>query len=306
MKFQILLDTVFSLISDDKSISPIDNKYILSIVNDFEDGKWNYDRFQKFIWNNIKETALSYKERKSLITEGEDSILTEAAKNLRLSDSDDDFGKGSELAEIMLYGIMKNHYKALPIVPKIFYKQNTQDNAKGADSVHIVITGNNEFTLWLGESKFYKSIENARLDKIIESVKESLTLKKLKKENSIITSLNDVNEFEEISTELRNKIVDYLSQEKSIDTIKPILNIPILILHQCEITNLETHITSEYMNSIMEFHKERASTYFKKQIEKCADIDLYSKITFHIILFPVPQKEPIINKFISKAKIYRE
>jgi hypothetical protein len=195
MNFRILIDDVFSLLTKDSSLTPIEKKKVLSVVNDFENGKWNTERFQKFVWNNIKETALSYKERNALIGEGEDSILTEAAKNLRLSEGQNDIGRGSEIAEIVLYGIMKHHYKALPVVPKIFYKQNTQDNAKGADSVHMVVENENEFSLWFGESKFYDSIENARLAKVIESVKDSLSLKKLKKENAIITSVSDINEF---------------------------------------------------------------------------------------------------------------
>jgi len=306
MDFQILINDIFSVLTIDKSLTPIEKKRVLSVINDFEDGKWHSARFQKFIWNNIKETALSYKERKALIAEGEDSILTESAKNLRLSETEDDFGKGSEIAEIVLYGIMKNHYKALPIVPKIFYKQNSQDNAKGADSVHIVIENNIDFSLWFGESKFYNSIENARLKKIIDSVKESLSLKKLKKENAIITSLSDINEFEEISEDLRKKIIESLSQKQTIDKIKPILNIPILLLYECPLTKAETHLTDAYMNSIKEVHKERATAYFKKQIEECSEIDLYSEIRFHIILFPVPEKEPIVNKFIAKAQIYRD
>lgn len=306
MDFHILIDDIFSVLTTDSSLTPIDKKKVLSIVNDFENGKWHSERFQKFIWNNIKETALSYKERKSLINEGEDSILTEAAKNLRLTESENDIGRGSEIAEIVLYGIMKHHYKALPIVPKIFYKQNNQDNAKGADSVHIVIESDTGFSLWFGESKFYNSIQDARLDKIIESVKESLSLKKLKKENAIITSVSDIKEFDEISDDLRNKIIDSLSQKVSIDKIKPILNIPILLLHECDITKAETHLTSTYLNTIKEFHKERATAYFKKQIKKCASIDLYAEVKFHIILFPVPEKNPIVEKFIAKAQIYRD
>lgn len=303
MDFKILIDDVFSVLTTDHNLTPVQNKKVLGIINDFEDGKWNYERFQKFIWNNIKETALSYKERKSLIAEGEDSILTEAAKNLRLTESDN-FGKGSEIAEIVLYGIMKKHYKALPIVPKIFYKQNSQDNAKGADSVHIVIENETNFSLWFGESKFYNSIENARLSNIIDSVKESLTLLKLKKENAIITS-SDLNEFNEISETLRNKIIQALSQNQSIDTIKPILNIPILLLYECEITKGETHLTTNYLKAIKEFQTERATAYFRKQIEELSHIDLYSEIKFHIILFPVPEKKPIVDKFIIKATSYR-
>ncbi len=306
MNFKIIVNDFFEILTTDNTLTPLHNKKVLSLINDYENGEWRYENFQKFIWNNIKETALNFKERNSLITEGEDSILTEAAKNLRLSESEKDIGKGSEIAEIILYGVMKFFYKALPVVPKIFYKQNSQDNAKGADSVHIVIEGPDKFSLWLGESKFYNNIENARLGTIIDSVKDSLSLKKLRKENSIITSLSDINDFEEISAELRNKIVNSLSQNESIDNIKPILNIPILLLHQCELTKSQTHLTDEYLAEIIEFHRDRATAYFKRQIEQCSDVDLYSEINFHLILFPVPEKDPIVDKFIAKAKIYRD
>ena len=305
MEFEILINDAFSFFNRDSTLKPIDNKKVLSIINDFENGDWRYEKFQKFIWNNIKETALSYKERQALILEGEDSVLTEAAKNLKLSESDDDLGKGSEIAEILLYGIMKNHYKALPVVPKIFYKQNSNDPAKGSDSVHIVVESDSTFSLWLGEAKFYNSIENARLNKIVGSVKESLNLVKLKKENSIITNVSDLDEFIEINEELRNRIKHYLSQEISIDLIKLILNIPILLLHECEITRNQSHLTSEYRDNIVNYHKDRATEYFKRQILECSDIDMYSLIKFHIILFPVPNKATIVEKFIKKANVYR-
>lgn len=302
INFEILIDDAFSIITNDSALNPIDNKRVLSLINTFENGFWDYKKFQKYIWNNIKETALSFKERESLALEGEDSVLTEASIHLRLSDSIKDIGRGSEISEILLYGIMKNHYNALPIVPKIFYKQNDQDNAKGADSVHIVIEDENKFSLWFGESKFYNSIENTRLDEIITSVKESL---KLKKENSLITNFSDIKDFKEISIELKNKILKSLSQNVSIDLIKPILNIPILLLYECEITSLTTHMSNNYKSKIIEYHKDRATAYFKKQIEKCNDVDLYSEIKFHIILFPVPEKKPIVDKFIAKAQVYR-
>jgi len=305
MKFEILIDDIFSILNQDETLTPTDNKRVLSIINDFEDGSWRYDKFQKFIWNNIKETALSYKERQALINEGEDSVLTEAAKNLRLVGDKEDSGEGGEIAEILLYGIMKNFYKALPIVPKIFYKQNTQDYAKGADSVHIVVENEKTFSLWLGESKFYNSIENSRFDKIVESVNNSISKDKLKKENSIITSVSDLNDLPEIPDDLKTKIRVALNREVSIDHIRAILNIPILLLHECSITNSTTHMTDEYVEQIKEYHKDRATQYFKKQIKKCADVDKYSEIKFHIILFPVPEKQKIVDTFKKKADVYR-
>lgn len=296
---------IFSVINQDDALMPIENKRVLSIINDFEDGSWRYDKFQKFIWNNIKETALSYKERQALVDEGEDSVLTEAAKNLRLIDDKEDAGEGGEIAEILLYGIMKNYYKALPVVPKIFYKQNTQDFAKGADSVHIVVEDETTFSLWLGESKFYNSIENARFDKIVDSVNNSISKGKLKKENSIITNVSDLNDLPEISDSLRKDIKSALDRNVSIDEIKPILNIPILLLHECGITKAATHLTNEYIEEIKNYHKDRATQYFKKQIAKCSGVDKYSEIKFHIILFPVPEKKKIVDKFTQKANVYR-
>lgn len=306
MKFEIILNEIFDHINLDSELTITHNKKVLSIINDFENGEWRYEKFQKFVWNNIKETALSHSERQALLNDGEGSILTESAKKLRLVESIDAIGRGSEIAEIVLYGIMKNHYSALPIVPKIFYKQNQKDEAKGSDSVHIVIESADSFSLWFGESKFYNSIENARLDTIISSVKDSISLEKIKKENSIITNLSDINDFEEISENLKIKIKASLSQEESIDNIKPILNIPILLLYECEQTKLEKSLTEEYRQSIIEYHKDRATQYFKKQIQKCTDIHLYEKINFHIILFPVADKEKIVNKFIQIAKVYRD
>lgn len=302
VKFEILLDESFANLNTDATLTRIEKKKVLSIINDFEEGSWRYSKFQSFIWDNIKETALSARERASLIGQ-EQATLVNAAKKLRLTDSDD-IGKGSELAEIVLYGIMKHHYGALPVVPKIFYKQNSQDNAKGADSVHIVIK-DGDFTLWFGEAKFYNDIQNARLTKIVESVESALTKEKLDLENSIITNVSDLNFLIE-DIELRKKVLDAISPGVSMDTIKPKLHIPILLLHECSITNETTSLTREYKDEILLFHKDRAQAYFQKQLSKFGEsLWKYSEINFHIILFPVPSKKLIVDKFIANVEFYK-
>nr|WP_281548567.1 DUF1837 domain-containing protein [Alistipes onderdonkii] len=302
LDFDILIDDSFMNICIDESLSPINNKYILSLINDFEDGKWRYTKFQNFIWDNIAETSLSQKEREKLITQSH-SILVAAAKNLRLTDKDE-VGSGSELAEIILYGIMKHYYHALPVVPKIFYKQNTQDNAKGADSVHIIIENDTDFSLWFGEAKFYNSIEDARLNTIVESVKNSLQTDKLKKENSIITNVCDIDNLIE-DNELCAQIKKALSPKESIDTIKPKIHIPILLLHECLITKGVNCLSEDYKNRIITYHKERAHSYFKKQLDQMKTLFKYGEIKFHLILFPVPSKKDIVEKFVSNVEFYK-
>lgn len=224
--------------------------------------------------------------------------MQRCAENLRLAD------KGGEVAEIILYGIMKQYYGALPIVPKIYYKQNTNDEAKGADSVHIIVDGDN-FTIWFGECKFYNNIENCRLGAVTQSVLNSLDSDKIRKENTILTNIQDIHEFIDIRADLKNNILSKLSDGVSIDEIKPILHIPILLLHECKITENETIFSIEYQEKVKKYHNERAAEYFKKQISKCSDVSLYKKINFHLILFPVPNSKKIKNTFAAKAKAFR-
>ena len=303
LDFEILIDDLLPEVLTEKLDGPLSQNKILSLINDFEEGEWRYRKFLNFIWDNIKESALSAAEREKLAGK-ESTALEAAAKNLRLTDSADDFGTGSELAEILLYGILKHHHGALSVVPKIFYKQNTQDNAKGADSVHIVLDDVEGFTLWLGEAKFYTSIEDVRLGKIIESVKNSLDPDKLKKENRIITNVSDLDQIG-ISLELSKNIKDFLNQSNSLDSIKPRLHIPILLLHQCDITAGTKIISPEYRDKIKLYHKNRATSYFKKQIEELNEIHLYHSLRFHLILFPVPNKKEIVERFVSRAESLR-
>jgi hypothetical protein len=305
MDFEILIDDFFLKLDATSKLVPVYNKHVLSLINDYEDMKWRYGKFESFIWDNIALTALSAQEREKL-TDRSHSKMVASAQNLRLTDKAEEFGKGSELAEIVLYAIMHHHYKALAVVPKIFYKQNAQDNAKGADSVHIILDGNNDFSLWFGEAKFYNSIENARLPSVVESVGNSLVTDKLKKENSIITNASDIDVLVGDGN-LTKRIKAALANQVSIDQIKPKLHIPILLLHECEITFAAVELTDDYRNKIKAYHLDRAKAYFKKQIESLADsVAKYSEINFHIILFPVPNMENVISKFIADVTHFKK
>lgn len=296
MDFEILVNDNYLNLFKNTKLSSVDNKSVLSLANDFEDKKWRLEKFENFIWDNIALTALSAKERNKLAGKSM-STLRQAAKSLRLTDKVGDIGQGSELAEIVLYGVMHQYYEALPVVPKIFYKQNAQDNAKGADSVHIVLEGDDDFSLWFGEAKFFNSIENARLPSVVESVGNSLKTEKLKKENSIITNTTDIDELVK-NKDLADKIRLALSPDQSMDSIKPRLHIPILLLHECAITAGAQEMDESYRKSLREFHLDRATAYFKGQIETLAStVTKYSLIKFHVILLPVPYRKELVERF---------
>lgn len=304
MDFEILVDDLYLKIFSDTALAPVENKRVLSLANDFEDEKWRYEKFENFIWDNIALTALSAQEREKLTGQSR-STLRESAKNLRLTDKAGDIGQGSELAEIVLYGIMHHHYGALPVVPKIFYKQNVQDNAKGADSVHIVLEGDDDFSLWFGEAKFFNSIEDARLPAVVKSVGNSLDTAKLKKENSIITNASDIDRLVP-NPELAARIKDALAAKNSIDQIKPKIHVPILLLHECSITASTKEMNDAYRESVRKYHLERASSYFEKQIASLSGtVAKYAEVKFHIILFPIPDREKLIEQFSKEVAFHK-
>lgn len=307
LEFDILINDFLYNIAPDEKVGYCNTEKVLSLTNSFENGDWRYSKFQSFIWDNIAETALSYRERESLIDKAYNKIV-ESAKKLRLTDLEkDQTGQGSELAEIILYGIMKHHYKALPVVPKIFYKQNVQDNAKGSDSVHIVLEGDNDFSLWLGEAKFYNSIEDDRLGTIITSIENSLKLEKLKKENSIITNLSDLDGLLDKESDVYKKIMDLLSKEASIDDLKPKLHVPILLLYECPITVKFNELSDDLKKQLSDYHLERVKSYFTKQIKKLKEkIHKYDSIHFHTILLPVPSKATIVDKFVENIQHFKK
>ncbi|MBR5434232.1 MAG: DUF1837 domain-containing protein [Bacteroidales bacterium] len=312
--FNILIDDSFVNFNPNSvEITPDTNDFLVSLVNGFEEGHWMKKNFQNFIYNNIVETALKAEERIKIVDDSY-SCLVESAKHLRLIDKDGvdeetkkkDKGRGSEIAEIVLYGIMKHHFNAIPAIPKIYYKQNDKMNALGDDSVHIVITKDGDFQIWLGEAKFYNDLDDKRFGEPLDSIAQMLNPAIIRKEIGILTGLNELDVVLRDNLEMLENVKSILKNFTSIDEIKERLHVPILLLHECEITNCATRLSEEYKKKIIDYHYDRATTYFKKQINKFKSYIDYDKINFHLILFPVPNKSEIVEWFISRAKTLRE
>src|SRR5690606_36339982 len=131
-----------------------------------------------------------------------------------------------------------------------------------------VIEDENHFSLWLGEAKFYNSIEDDRLGSIITSIENSLELEKLKKENSIITNLSDLDEFLDKDSDMYKEIMKFLSKEASIDELKPKLHVPILMLYECPVTIKYNELSQELKRELADYHLARVKSFFTKQLKK--------------------------------------
>lgn len=298
--FDVIVDETFHDLELDE-VNP-NKKALFSLVNDYEDGAWRLQKFESFLWDNIKETALSATERDALI-ERESTSLAKSASNVRFEKEGDN--KGGEIGEILLYGIMKRYYSALPVVPKIFYKQNVNDYAKGADSMHVIVEEDGDYSFWLGESKFYNTSDKSRFNKILTSVESMLDRSKLRKEFNIVTSMKDLGLLI-TNKDTVKKIKATLSDGVSLDEIKKRLHIPILLLHECNITKKHEGCFNTYKKNIKQEHLRIAEEFMKKQEDKLRNIYGYSDICFHLILFPVHDKEMILRRFMRRVDFHKK
>jgi hypothetical protein len=148
-------------------------------------------------------------------------------------------------------------------------------------------------------------IEDARLPAVVKSVGNSLDTAKLKKENSIITNTSDIDRLV-ANQGLAAKIKDALAAKWSIDQIKPKIHVPILLLHECSITASTTEMNDAYRESVKKYHLERASSYFEKQISSLSvTVTKYAEVKFHLILFPIPDREKLINQFSKEVAFHK-
>ena len=302
--FDILLDIKLMDIYPKNFEYDIKYSSLLGLSNKYIDGEWSIKQFCNFFKDKIVLSALSTEEVE-LISDSPATSLENAFENLRkVKAKDNSEGKitDGEVGEIFLYGIMREYYQATVLVPKIFYKQNTNDTVKGGDSVHITLS-NNEVGVWFGESKFYSDINRA-IDDSVKSISNFLK-NKINKEISISYDslrLENIKKMliEKSSKELYNKLKDLL-QKDNIDKLKPIL-----ILYECDITKSSKSQEELIKSDINDIFKEKSFILLKKQITKLKENNIfnYESIKFHIILFPCIDKDKIMDNINDMAKNY--
>ena len=151
------------------------------------------------------------------------------------------------------------------------------------------------------------NIANERMYEPVKSVFDTISTDKIKKENSIITSISDL-QYVIHDPDTRKSVQTILRRETSVDEIRKRLHVPILLLHECDKTQKATELSKTYLEEIKRYHLDRAVNYFNIQNskQKKQNVHGYENIQFHLILFPVPDKNEIINWFVERAKQIKE
>lgn len=277
----------------------IGNERQVGLLGPLDGGQWSNDLFDAFIRENLKYAASTPEEWAAVISPEEK--IRKIAKRVRICEGK---SKASELAEICLYGIMREYYHALPAVAKIYYKQNVNDTVKGADSVHVVLEDEGRFSLWYGESKFYQKITDTKIQTIVGSVKDMLDPDKMTKENELILGVSALRSIIKDDF-LYQRIKSMLSHEGLPAELCAILHIPILLLYQDAQVFDQGPITEEARRNVRANMERITKQYFDEQIKNLGTHQQYSQICFHLILFPIPNKAVVADRFNRGMTILR-
>jgi hypothetical protein len=232
--------------------------------------------------------ALNYGEYEAVTGATAVRSIREAAISVY---STDKYGRRGEFGEMLLHGALLDFYGSEPAVSKIYYEDSSNEVVKGFDGVHLVATGE-EPRVWLGEAKFYGSINQA-VDAGLADIRAHLDAGFLR------------NEFMFISRKIDNswpwaaKFKEMIAAARSLDDIAGSIVMPIFITYDSAAVSAHDVVSDEYVAAI-QAEGELALERFEAGLEKPLEVEL------RLILVPLQDKKRVIELMHEKLKALRE
>ena len=276
-----------------------------------EDGslQYAYDNFADVFSENVLEYAFAYAQippaqiTRKLREAAQSMIKLHDVQKLRSYFTDDIpeedwdaeflrwYEKKGIFGEVILHLFLKEFKDTIPLISKLYFKDSFAQEAKGFDSIHVSSNGE---TLWLGETKFYKTwkkngVVKGGIDELVEDLKKHFT-KDYLSEQYVIIKRGLETEYEHPQ---RAAWIEKLNRPILLKDVFQYIRIPLLCVYEDGIAQdylqpiteaakdagIITHTTTvrDYYNSINTYpHKEQVETLLilmpieaKRKIVKC-------------------------------------
>lgn len=263
---------------------------LLGICAGFENGEWRGKRLVENLFNYIPEFCLSYSEIHEI--ESNDWMEKMRKATAMIYDSEKYTNRG-EFGELLLHYVLRDIYKTIPAISKMYFKDGPNETIKGFDAVHVVANDNETLDLWLGEVKFYKDAKKAIID-VIPEIERHFKVDYLKKEFIAITNKLDK------ENPYYKKLSLLFSPNTSLDDIFEKMCVPVLITFDSEVIDRHNKYTINYKEEM----KAEMEHYFEKFEESFNKIGLNLEI--HLFLLPLKTKETFIKMLNEKLNLWKQ
>lgn len=273
------------IVHDDSSIPTL-----LGICAGFENGEWRGQRLADNLFNCIPDFCLSYSEVHEVdSTEWMDKLR----KSVAMIYNSPKYKSRGEFGELLLHYILKDFYKTIPAISKMYFKDGPNETVKGFDAVHVIENDEGLLDLWLGEVKFYKNASQAIKD-VIPEIEEHFAHDYLRTEFIAITNKLDK------ESPFYEKLSQLISPDTSLDEIFERICVPVLITFNSKVIDKHVKYTDAYKEE-MRTEMEKYFNQFETQFEKLG-ID----IEVHLFLLPLKTKETFVQMLNNKLNLWQQ
>ena len=252
----------------------------------YEKEAWRTPQLVDHMMEWMPEFALKYSELDGITAATSVPLLRQAAKTVYKSEK---FKNRGEFGELLLHIAVRQVFRSLPAISKLYYKSARNDTVKGFDAVHVVGPVE-DLELWLGEAKLYDNIARAIRD-VAEELKKHTDSDYLRDEFMLIKGKIDP----KLPHAAALKVL--LDHNRSLDAVFKRVAIPVLLT---------------YDSDCVAAHKECGAAYekmFAEEIEKnyktFAASALPKEVRIHLFLLPLKSKKELIAALDAKLKTWQ-
>ena len=252
----------------------------------FESRQWRKEQLVDYLFEYLPEFALTYSEVENLTGENVVAKMRQVVMSIYQSEK---FKNRGEFGELLLHAIIRETYKTIPAISKIYYKDGPNETVKGFDAVHVVVA-DDTLELWVGEVKFYNNISNAISD-VIEELNQHVEVRYVRNEFVAITNKIDA------QWPHADRLKTLLHPHTSLDDVFSNTCIPVLLTYDSSVLTRYDNKCDEYVQEISEELQKNHKIF----CDKLGDFPL----TIHLFLFPLNTKAELIKSLESKLKIWQ-
>lgn len=273
--------------------------YVGFDLDDDGSSKYRFDSLINVLVEVIPEFAYGFHKGKATPNTQIVSLLRDSARSIYKIDAfrkvrekyetsnsefeiDDKYLKRGEFGELILHLLLRDFFETIPLISKIYFKDNYGSTVHGFDAVHIQPSSN---TLWLGESKLYSDGKRG-IAELINDLTAHFKRDYLNEEFSIISKkleganyLDDVNYWNNLLNS-KTKLKDQLNK----------IRIPLLCTYTDSIFTNYNEECSDFLNEL-EIQLNNLNNYFKKNNNH----PLNKNLEVILILFPVKSKYDLVK-----------
>jgi hypothetical protein len=209
-------------------------------------------------------------------------------KAARIVYQTDKYKLRGEFGELFLHIALRQIYKSVPAISKLYWKDSVNSTVKGYDSVHVVEI-NKKLELWLGEVKFYSDATKA-IREVVAEIKDHTGLQYMKNEIALIA-----NKLDESSPHYTT-LSKLLHPNTSLDEVFDSACIPVLITYDSEVLKSHSKGSQSYIEAMQNEVAKIQKNLSKKLIK------LALPIRVHLFVIPLNSKASLITKMDDSLK----